>query len=94
MEHAIDIGSRPYGQNVWGGKPAGIIGVSPGASGAAMAQQHLHNVLACHDVQVRGQPEGFIQANEAVFDKNSDIAAGGEEFLTHRMKPLFTWIKK
>lgn len=46
LKNAIDHASRPYGQSVWGGKPAGVIGVSVGAIGTALAQQHLRNVLA------------------------------------------------
>jgi chromate reductase len=40
LKNAIDHASRPYGDSAFAGKPAGIIGVSPGASGSAMAQQH------------------------------------------------------
>ena len=35
LKNAIDHGSRPYGQSVWSGKPAGVIGTSPGAIGSA-----------------------------------------------------------
>ena len=38
LKNAIDHGSRPYGQSVWSGKPAGVIGTSPGAIGSALAQ--------------------------------------------------------
>src|SRR5689334_2880685 len=50
LKNAIDHGSRPYGQNAWARKPAGIIGASPGAAGTAMAQQHLRNILVAVDV--------------------------------------------
>src|SRR5689334_11769549 len=33
LKNAIDVGSRPYGKNVWDGKPAAIVSVSPGAIG-------------------------------------------------------------
>ena len=46
LKNAIDHASRPYGQNAWKGKPAGVIG----AIGTAMAQQHLRNILAYLDV--------------------------------------------
>lgn len=47
LKNAIDHGSRPYGKNSWANKPTGIVGVSPGAMGTAMAQQHLRNILVC-----------------------------------------------
>jgi chromate reductase, NAD(P)H dehydrogenase (quinone) len=45
LKNAIDWGARPYGQSVWAGKAAAITGTSPGAIGAAIAQQHLRQVL-------------------------------------------------
>src|SRR6185295_13040298 len=60
LKNALDHASRPYGQNAWAGKPAGIIGVSGGAAGTALAQQHLRNILAYLDVPTLNQPEAFI----------------------------------
>lgn len=37
LKNAIDHGSRPYGQSAWAGKPAGILGVSVGIIGTALA---------------------------------------------------------
>ena len=62
LKNAIDNASRPYGQNAWEGKPAGIVGISIGVIGTAMAQQHLRNVLAFLNMPTLGQPEVFIQA--------------------------------
>src|SRR5699024_8788023 len=31
LKNALDVGSRPYGESVWDGKPAAIISASPGA---------------------------------------------------------------
>ena len=36
LKNAIDHASRPYGQSAWAGRPAGVIGVSPGAVGTAL----------------------------------------------------------
>jgi len=46
LKNAIDHASRPYGKGVFIGKPAGILGVSIGVLGTALAQQHLRNILA------------------------------------------------
>jgi chromate reductase len=45
LKNAIDWAARPYGQNSWAGKLAAIAGASPGGTGAAMAQQHLRQIL-------------------------------------------------
>lgn len=57
LKNAIDHASRPYGQNAWAGKPAGLLGASVGATGTAMAQQHLRNILAYLDVPTLSQPK-------------------------------------
>src|SRR4051812_1070600 len=33
LKNAIDVGSRPYGQSCWDGKPGAVVSVSPGAIG-------------------------------------------------------------
>lgn len=34
LKNAIDFASRPYGKNVWAGKPADVLGAAVGPSGA------------------------------------------------------------
>jgi chromate reductase len=94
LKNAIDHASRPYGQNAWAGKPAGILGVSVGAIGTAMAQQHLRNVLAYLDMPTLGQPEAFIHANDSLFDQAGDIGAGSQEFFQGWMKRYVEWVRK
>ncbi len=45
LKNAIDWGTRPWGQNSWAGKPAAVIGASPGAVSTAVVQQHLRSVF-------------------------------------------------
>ena len=94
LKNAIDHASRPYGQSVWGGKPAGVIGVSVGAIGTAMAQQHLRNMLAYLDVPTLGQPEAFIQAKEGLFDANGNIGQDSRKFLQEWMDRYVAWVRK
>ena len=93
LKNAIDHASRPYGQSAWAGKPAGVIGVSVGAAGTAMAQQHLRNVLAYLDVPTLGQPEAFIQAKDGLFDADGGIGAGSRQFLQGWMDRYVAWVK-
>ena len=94
LKNAIDHASRPYGQSAWAGKPAGVIGVSVGAAGTAMAQQHLRNILAYLDVPALGQPEVFVQAKEGLFDAAGNIGAGSKQFLQTWMTQYVAWVKK
>ncbi len=94
LKNAIDNASRPYGQNAWAGKPAGVIGTSIGAMGTAMAQQHLRNILAYLDVPTLGQPEAFVQAKEGLFDDAGNIGAGSKDFLQEWMNQYVAWVRK
>ena len=94
LKNAVDHASRPYGQNAWAGKPAGVLGVSIGAVGTAIAQQHLRNVLAYLDVPTLGQPEAFIQAKEGLFEQSGDIGADSRKFLQDWMDRYVAWVKK
>lgn len=94
LKNAIDHGSRPYGQSVWAGKPAGVLGISVGAAGTCMAQQHLRNVLAYLDVPTLGQPEAFIQVKDGLFDQNGDIGANSKQFLQTWMERYEVWVKQ
>lgn len=46
LKNAIDWGSKPADQNVWGAKPIAMTGTSPGSMGTALAQQHLRQILS------------------------------------------------
>ena len=94
LKNAIDHASRPYGQSAWVGKPAGVMGVSVSASGTAMAQQHLRNILACLDVPTLGQPEAFIQLKDGLFDADENIGEASKKFLQGWMDLYVAWVKK
>lgn len=93
LKNALDHASRPYGQNAWARKPAGVLGVSVGAVGTAVAQQHLRNVLAYLDVPTLGQPEAFIQAKEGLFDASGNIGTASRKFLQGWMDSYVAWVK-
>jgi chromate reductase len=94
LKNAIDHASRPYGQSAWAGKPAGVLGASPGVIGTALAQQHLRNVLAYLDAPTLGQPEAFIHVRDGLFDEAGDIGEGSKKFLQNWMNHYVAWVKK
>jgi chromate reductase len=94
LKNAIDHASRPYGQSAWTGKPAGVLGISAGPIGTALAQQHLRNILAHMDVPTLGQPEAFIQAKEGLFDETGSIGPAGKKFLQSWMDRYIEWVKR
>lgn len=94
LKNAIDHASRPWGQSVWGGKPAGVAGISVGAIGTALAQQHLRNILAYLDVPVLGQPEVFLQAKDGLFDADGNIGPDSRAFLQGWVDRYVAWVKR
>src|SRR3954454_23771082 len=94
LKNAIDHASRPYGQSAFAGKPGGVIGVSVGAIGTAIAQQHLRTILAYLDVPTLGQPEAFIQAKDGLFEEDGGIGAASRGFLQDWMNRYVAWVKQ
>jgi chromate reductase len=94
LKSAIDHASRPYGHSSWAGKPAGLLGVSVGTLGTAMAQQHLRNVLANLDVPTLGQPEAFIQVQADLFDADGSIGEASRKYLQVWMDHYVAWVRR
>jgi chromate reductase, NAD(P)H dehydrogenase (quinone) len=94
LKNAIDHASRPFGHSAWAGKPAGIVGISRGAIGTALAQQHLRSILAFLNVPTLGQPEVYVQIKEGLFDEAGDIGPGSKQFLQSWMDRYVEWVKK
>ena len=95
LKNAIDIASRPWGSNSFAGKPGAVIGVSVGAPGTSMAQQHLRNVLAYLDVSTLAQPEVFIQNKKGLFDADGNIGdEGTRKFLQDFVDRYVAWVKR
>jgi chromate reductase len=95
LKNALDNASRPYGQNAWAGKPAGVIGASIGAISTAVAQLHLRTILAYLDMPTLGQPEVYIQVKDGSFDDAGNIAnADTRKFLHTWMDKYAAWVKR
>lgn len=72
IKNAVDVGSRPYGQSKYEGKPALVVGVSPGAYGAFGANHHLRQSLVFLDMPVVQQPEAYL-ANITEYIENGEV---------------------
>lgn len=73
LKNAIDWASRPYGDNAWDGKPAAIMGASPGAIGTARAQYHLRQIFVFLNVFPVNQPEVMIGNASQRFDAEGNL---------------------
>jgi chromate reductase len=81
LKNALDHASRPYGDSAWAKKAAGIVSVSGGKPGAAMAQQHLRNVLAYLDMPTLNQPEAFVQWTDELVTPEGEVGEASATFL-------------
>lgn len=95
LKNAIDVGSRPYGQNSWGGKPGAIVSSSIGAIGGALANHALRQPMVFVDVLMMQQPEAYIGNTMTLFDENGDIAnPETRQFLNDWLKAFEAWVHK
>lgn len=95
LKNALDHGSRPYGRSVWNGKPAGVLGISPGAIGTALAQQHLRSVLAYLAMPTLTQPEVYLQARDGFFGADGGITdEGTRRFVQSWLDAFIAWVDK
>ena len=94
LKNALDQGSRPYGQSVWDGKPAAVMGMSPGAAGTAMAQQHLRNVLSFLNMPTLGQPEVFLQYKDDFFTADGSVGERSHAYVQKFVAQFVAWVEQ
>lgn len=95
LKNALDVGSRPYGQNAWRGKPAAVVSNSPGKLGGFGANHHLRQVLAYLDMPVLAQPEMYLGQIDGLLGddgapKNDDTRA----LITTFVDAFAAWIAR
>jgi chromate reductase len=87
LKNAIDVGSRPYGQSVWNGKPGAVMSVAPGAIGGFGANHHLRQSMVFLNVPMMQQPEAYVGGAANLFDDagavtNESTRKFFEDFIT------------
>ncbi len=93
LKNAIDVGSRPYGQSAWSGKPGAIISVSPGAVGGFGANHHLRQSLVFLDVPCMQQPEAYLGGAGSVFDEAGKLSEKTKPFLQAFIDAYGKWVE-
>lgn len=94
LKNAIDVGSRPYGQNSWNGKPAAIVSVSIGGISGFGANHHLRQSLVFVNMHTMAQPEAYIGGAGSLFDDEGKLISDStKDFLSGFMLAFEKWIK-
>lgn len=73
LKNALDVGSRPYGQNVWDGKPALIISSSISGISGFGANHHLRQILTFLNMPTLQQPEVYLANIQDCFDDEGKL---------------------
>lgn len=94
LKNAIDVGSRPYGQNSWDGKPAAIVSVSIGNISGFGANHHLRQSLVFVNAPTMAQPEAYIGGAANLFDEGGNLTNESTRgFLKNFMAAFEKWVE-
>lgn len=92
LKNAIDWGSKPMDSNVWRDKPVALTGTSPGVMGAALAQQHLRQIMGILGSVVLGG-EAYLQFRpELIVD--GEIGPDSRDFIKGYLDRFVTLVEK
>jgi chromate reductase len=95
LKNALDIASRPHGENLWDGKPGAIVGVTIGKLGAFGAYHSLKQTLGFLNIQILNQPEMYISGADTLFDEKGNLAGEGTRQFFGSFANLFAaWVTK
>ena len=95
LKNAIDVGSRPYGQNVWDKKPAAIISASIGAIGGFGANHQLRQACVFLNMPVMQQPEAYLgNVSDDHFDADGCLKEGPlKDVVTKLAHAFHDWVE-
>lgn len=94
LKNALDVASRPYGQNAWSGKAGGIVSVSPGGLGAFGANHQLRQPMVFLNVLLLQQPEAYIGGIEACLNEQGEVTnPQTREYLDNFMEAFARWVE-
>jgi chromate reductase, NAD(P)H dehydrogenase (quinone) len=95
LKNAIDWASRPYGDSAWSGKPAAIMGASPGNIGTARAQYHLRQIFVFLNIFPINQPEVMIGNAATRFDAAGKLTDDTTKtFIRELLRNLVGWARQ
>jgi len=95
LKNALDVASRPYGDNVLDGKPLAIMGASVGMLGTARAQYHLRQSCVFLNMLPLNRPEVMVaHAHEKVDAQGRLTDAKTREKIAELLEALAEWANR
>ncbi|MDR2433835.1 MAG: NAD(P)H-dependent oxidoreductase [Treponema sp.] len=94
LKNALDVASRPFGQNAWNGKPGAIISVTQGKLGAFGANHHLRQSMVFLNIPLLQQPEAYLGNIAELFNESGEITdLGTKDFLQTFADAFARWVR-
>lgn len=93
IKNALDVASRPYGKNMWSGKPGGVISSSTGGMGGFGSNHHLRQTASFLDIYMLQQPERYLADIASSFE-GEKMKDSLEKFLQSFIDSYIDWIEK
>jgi chromate reductase len=95
LKNALDIASRPYGENWWNNKPGAIISVTIGKLGAFGAYHSLRQTLGFLNIHILNQPEMYLSGVDSWFNEKGEIINDEtRQFLSAFANQFAAWVTK
>lgn len=94
LKNAIDVGSRPYGKNVWNRKPAAIVTASPGAIGGFGSNHQIRQSAVFLNMPVMQHPEAYLgHIGDDAFGADGLLADGKTKDFVRQIAEAFgDWV--
>jgi chromate reductase len=94
LKNAIDLASRPYGDNAWNAKPVALAGASVGTLGTALAQYHLRQSFIFLNMYPLNHPEVMIANAASKFDEHGNFRdEKAKELIRELLTRLVEWTR-
>lgn len=94
LKNALDVASRPYGKNMWGGKTGLVISHSVGALSGFGANHHLRQILVFLNVLAVQQPEVYLGTIGNAIENGEITNQGTLGFLQQAVDAFITLLEK
>jgi chromate reductase len=73
MKNALDVASRPYGDNAWNGKPVALMSAAASIAGGIRAQYQVRQCFVFLNMDAVMQPEVAIGNAQQRFDASGNL---------------------
>lgn len=95
LKNSIDVASRPWGHNLWGGKPGAVVSVSISALGGFAANHNVRQTMVVLDSPLMQQPEAYIGNAHTLFNEQGELVnEGTQQYLKDFMVAFETWVNR